>query len=487
MKNLKLILLTSTLLFITTCSSLKKEETSLPSGKINLVRKSRCIDEKDENGEFWARSDGRSQGGGFIWFTGKGTSNNYQSSFENAEGQAISRLVKECGFAHKSAKFHERCANKEGENYLSFVRLSIDSEQCKKIGTLEESTRPAFVNKEFNRLYLNYLKNVENKELVCTFKDPETCLSLARQENINGNLELASKYARISCENSTKEKKGEACFYAGIYLYDLNKDNDATDSFQSSCLENYVPGCLKAGALLTSQKKLRKSILFLGRACSGKENASGCGLLGSNLDNLGQDKKATQILRKSCKEYKDMHSCGILGAILSRKGKPNLKHEALKAYGFGCKLGFEESCFEAGNFILKIKRQDKLVKGMAKYFFDLGCNIGNKTNSCEMKKRLMYESSNPPKGNNLESACNNGDSKSCLKIGAAFMALGAQKKNDSMISKSIPFLSRSCNLKNAKGCNALGEVYLFFRDKIKASEKFKMACKLGLSESCKRF
>ena len=294
------------LLICSNCSTPDESKTNTNIGpRMNNTKRGffynkKCTDQKDENGNYWARGDGRSQGGGIIWFIGKGMSKDYDSSFENAEGQAISRLVKECGFANKVAIFNERCVNEDKDEYYSYARLSIKADECQKSIELQENEKSSFVNKEFNRLYLNYLKNVEKVDLECKITKPELCLSLAKQENINKNLPLAKKYAAISCLNSKEESKGDACFFAGVYSYDLGHIEDSSTYFLRSCesKENFTAGCLKHASLSLKNKKLKNAIYSSKRVCTEERNSSGCSLLGFALSELGQNKKAKECFLK---------------------------------------------------------------------------------------------------------------------------------------------------------------------------------------------
>jgi hypothetical protein len=115
----------------------------------------------------WTQKTTRTQGGGWIWFPGKGVGTNLKDAYLKAEGQALDRLIKECVFPHKETKFIERCDEVEGKNVVAYVRASLKQDQCNQTKYSNEKGRRIFEHKVLTRTWRQYKKfaKKEKKEV----------------------------------------------------------------------------------------------------------------------------------------------------------------------------------------------------------------------------------------------------------------------------------------------------------------------------------
>lgn len=469
----------------------------------------KCSDQKDEDGNFWARGDGRSQAGGWIWFLGKGSSENYNSSFEKAEGLAVSRLVRECGFAHNSARFNERCVNKTKNLYQAYARIAIKQKDCKSSVKMQEHERRSLVNRELNRLYLKYLKDVEKEDLKCTVDNPDVCLKLARQENINNNLSLAKKYSITSCLNSKDADIGKACFYAGLYTYDLGGADESLDYFARSCdaIEDYEAGCQKFTAHSLKLNKKKQALWSSHKICN-KKTQIGCYPLVFLLEEFSQFEKAKSTSKKACLDWKDANSCFLYGGILLESSDKKEREDGHRAYHRGCYLGSESSCYFAGKAIIdgqvKPSKEEGLVgdsinNQLAAKYFQMACSIGETSlgrkacglserikshDSDKMQKTINNEFDISKNKSKLQTECSKNNSDSCIILGAGQMKKYFAQKDIKFFKAAFLNLKKSCDLSNHRGCCMFGILIRKFGRHKQANLIFKKACSLGSQKAC---
>lgn len=148
----------------------------------------------------WVAEDSRSQGGGWIWFPGKGSGSTVEESYQYSENLALQRLEQECQNIPISVKFNERCDQKSGDTIESFVRVSVTDIDCKKAQNKKIQTNEKLKGQLENYLALKNLKELSGL-------DEGEKYNYARTINEdNPNLskkilkELCSKSISGSCE-----------------------------------------------------------------------------------------------------------------------------------------------------------------------------------------------------------------------------------------------------------------------------------------------
>ena len=205
----------------------------------------KCQNKKSEDGSYWARNDSRTQGGGWIWFPGKGASENLEHAYMQAEGMAIKRLIMECNFPHKVVKFHERCDELDDGEYYAYVRASLKQDICSQTKNATPSEKKTSINSNLMAIYIRYQKysdevfseesekrkNKNNKLNFCNADNGSKCLKYAKYEWINGNKEQAIKYGKIGCMNDD----AKSCAMIGKFFRKKNDKKKAKKFFIKSC------------------------------------------------------------------------------------------------------------------------------------------------------------------------------------------------------------------------------------------------------------
>lgn len=82
------------------------------------------------NSQDWIDEPTRTQGGSWIWFKGKGVAYTRAEADSLAKGETLNHLVKECRIPHKETMFHERCEEFTANNFVIYVRASIEHRFC---------------------------------------------------------------------------------------------------------------------------------------------------------------------------------------------------------------------------------------------------------------------------------------------------------------------------------------------------------------------
>lgn len=128
---------------------------------------------------------------------------------------------------------------------------------------------------------------------------------------------VLTKYSITSCLNSKDVNVGEACFYAGVYTYDLGSENASLSYFLRSCesKENYQDGCLKFTVHSLKLNKKKQAIWSSQKICN-KKIQTGCFILTTLLQDYNQLEKAKSTSKKACFDWKDEDSCFLYGGIL---------------------------------------------------------------------------------------------------------------------------------------------------------------------------
>jgi TPR repeat protein len=378
----------------------------------------------------WTREDGRTQAGGWIWFPGKGTGENLQISYMKSEGMAIDRLIKECGFPHKEVKFHERCDEKVGKFYQTYVRASLTHKQCHESKYAANAFKPKILNRKLLAIHKKYLaaitKDTAFEEKACTRNKPLKCHEMGKYEFQMGNQKKALLY------------------------------------FNKACQGGSLDSCFNAGITKRMQAKPKEALAFFKLTCQGKngEDGEGCYFVGLLYSEEGNTTKAKTFFELACKSNVSI-ACFSLGRVYQ---KENNEYLAEKFFKKSCSADYKEGCFEASKFFY-----DKGDKPKAKSYSNLGCQMDHDKScynlgSLENKNKIIRFDA-------FNKACGLGLGVGCLK------AAKHKKKNDSLFK-------RACELGEGKGCRELSARY-YDRGKMSKSLEFsKLACKLGQMKSC---
>lgn len=269
--------------------------------------------------QYWARVDGRSQAGGWLFFTGKAAASSMDKAYFKAEGLALSRLVQECRLIHRKVRIIERCDEKVGTSFLAYVRANVTVDECQK--TQKDSNRK-IINDKFTKIYKEYDKE-QRKERLINQQGGNSKLSNLR-DNLN-NLLTKIRTTNVQKEIERKQKE--------LHL-----------------LESKV------------QKKSRR--------CS---DAIDCLIKGNNYLKSGNTFKANWAYYDGCYTYKDPELCFAYGTYIKSNGQKRTKKQSVyKAFKEACSRNHGEACFELGNWE-RYRFKNKKID--AKLSYKLSCNL----------------------------------------------------------------------------------------------------------------
>ena len=186
----------------------------------------------------WVTDDERTQGGGWIWYLGKGLGSTQLEAVQSAEFGAIRNLIQECRFPHANTRFIERCSENWGDQVVTYVRASLKNQDCettKKLGPADDS----IVSQSLYRQYLSTLYSRDQNEENCNSSKPEKCLRLGRRLFENNRITEALAALEIACNNRVEG----ACLLAGIAKSHTGDVNHAQVFFQRGCEGNDQDTC----------------------------------------------------------------------------------------------------------------------------------------------------------------------------------------------------------------------------------------------------
>ncbi len=138
MKNVCFYLLISILSvsFLSNCSLLKNSNPS-------------CKNQK------WMNSTERSQGDGWLWFKGKSSGRSNIMASVEAEYDATRKLMLECKYPHKNARFVERCSQEDTVH----VRISVKQNECGITKSLKSKN-----HRQVNQPLIKLIENWDNSK-----------------------------------------------------------------------------------------------------------------------------------------------------------------------------------------------------------------------------------------------------------------------------------------------------------------------------------
>jgi hypothetical protein len=333
-----------------------------------------CLNQKDEMKQYWARADGRTQSGGWLFFTGKAAASTPAKAYFKAEGMALTRLVQECRLIHLKTRIIERCDEKVGSSYLAYVRANVTVKDCEKS---QQETAKGQVNDKFTKIYNEY----DNQQRI------------ERMINHKGE---SSKLARLKS----------------------NLDNLLSQK-RTSDVQKEIEKRKKELSLLES-KTQKKSIRCV--------DSIDCLIKGNQFLKTGKSAKASWAYYDGCYVYKDPELCFAYGSF-NKVDKKN-KYPVYQAFKEACSRNHGEACYELGKWE---KSQFKGKEIDAKLSFKLSCNLGF-YKGCVERGYFDWVKYNKSGKKKLLDSAENYLKKSCMKLKDALGCLAAYKR----IRFSIP-------------------------------------------------
>lgn len=316
----------------------------------------------------WTQTDSRTQGGSWIWFPGKGISKKLQIAYEKAEGMALDRLLKECGVLHKEIKFHERCDEKIGYDFIAFVRASIEHKFCDRSKYLKSTDKTKMENSYLRATWEKYnKKTIVKKKLVCTIDNFIDCYGFAEYNFEIGEYEKALKYADIGCHR----KDSKSCFISGLIKERHNLLESALKYYERSCSIGHAPGCWNAARHYSMGSKTKPLATPLyEKGCQLKDSDSCAMLGGRKLEIDSKDKTARKLIKSSCDELGGGIGlgCFLTGFYFEHDGAIE---KAKKYYGKSCELENSGGCLNLG---MIHEKNSSLYK--AKTSYKKSCTLG---------------------------------------------------------------------------------------------------------------
>jgi TPR repeat protein len=420
----------------------------------------------------WTQEDSRTQGGGWIWFPGKGVGTTIEDAYLKAEGLAIGRLIQECGVPHKEVKIHERCDEKNDLEYMAYIRVSILESKCVEIKYANEEKKKVLLNRELMKIFHKYQARIEesknqntsSKTIICTVEMNKRCLDRGRVEYSLGNHEIALQYYDEVCKNGELD----GCFNAGLASWMLKNQDQALRYFNLPCKQNDATACYLKGRLLKlSGRPLEDIEAIFKKACDLKKGEA---CYEQALVNESQNKMMLAAINyeKSC-NLNVTDGCHQGSAFFFTQGDLN---RAEKLSEQGCKNNFNKSCFNHGLVLQKIGSKDYLKS------FEKACILGL-GQGCEKSGDIHKGQKSETALTFFNKGCELGNKEACHKGALSFL----DKKD---IKSFTRYSKDACALGHFKACYNLGILEKKTGNMKEAEALFSHACKNGLMESCEK-
>jgi len=487
----------------------------------NLMAKD-CLNQKDEMKQFWARADGRTQSGGWLFFMGKATSSTPEQAYFRAEGQALSRLVQECRLIHRKTRIIERCDEKVGTSYIAYVRANVTVKECQKS---QQQNDEKDQNEKFTKIYEEYDKQ-QRKERMINFKGGNSKLSslrntlmnlLRKKRTSNVQKEIESKKKELNLLETKNRRKSSRCRDAIDCLIKGNahlkagKRNEATWTYYDGCYTYKDPELCFSYAIFIKNgpnSSTKKYSVYNGlkEACS-RNHGEACYELGIWERSQYKDKKIDSKLsfKISCDQgfYKGCVERGVLSWDKYYK-TANEKHlnSAEKYFTKACRgLDKPEGCYAAYSRIrfsrmTKKKIDKERMKNFRVSLIRYSCDEKKHLTSCgSMFQALGSVSWKKNKGDKFykqvynksfkegikytKEACENGHGASCGTYAYYLREYyKKQKESDALYDKTCK------EHKNYSHCVNYSN-YLLKNNKVKESIVYaELACSFGYSYGC---
>lgn len=409
----------------------------------------------------WTKENGRTQGGGWIWYPGKGRGLSLEDATLLAEGRALEMLVKECLVPHKEVKVHERCHEQQGNEHVVFLRLSLEDTQCRQAKTSNAKFRHKIKNRELERTLTRYRKKIGDSEKVkkeCSALTGRECFQMGKQEYFLENLKDAKKLFTTGCNKNHRD----SCFNGGVVLMRENQFSKSQRYFEKAKKLGDTQSLFFLGHIGIQNGDKSKAVKHYSEACD-KRISLGCLALASFYWDESKLHLASKYFELAC-DYEEARSCHQASVFFWDIGNDTRSMVMARR---ACKLNSAKSCFNYGMNLRKKKKTVKAFKNLSKACrlgVTKGCLIGAELNKNEKIKLL-------------KSGCEQGDGEACKKASIYFYD---RKKT----SESTMYSIFACKLGVSKSCHNSG-LLQYQKGRIeKAKNYLTLACKDGIEQSC---
>jgi TPR repeat protein len=408
----------------------------------------------------WTKEDARTQGGAWIWFPGKGIGSNLEEATLRAEGRALEMLSKECAFPHKEVKIHERCNEKEGDDHVVFLRLSLEHKQCAESKNANRKLKTKILNKGLARTLKRYRKLIGDKhdeKKNCVNETAEKCYEYGKHFYYTNEFDSALTLFKTGCQKNHVS----SCFNAGVVALRLDKKKDAVSQFKLAKLKGDIQSLFFLGHIEYQDGNTQGALKYYEEAC-GKDVAKGCLAFATFLAADDEIIKAAKNYEKAC-ALKDGKSCHRASVFFYDQGNMNkAKIMASKACGFD----FDKGCYNSATMFKK-QKNPKAHENFAK-----ACRLGIGQACVEAGAKKGKEGISL-----LKSGCEHGHAESCKQA-----SIRLYDSNNS--SESIMYSKYACKLGLAKSCHNSG--FLEYKQgRLEQARRYLgEACSQGIKQSC---
>ena len=193
----------------------------------------------------WAKTDARTQGGGWIWFPGKYKATDRVLANTIAIGRAVEYLMLECNVPHKETRFVERFERQVDGIWEVYTRASVTSKQCKETKYASPKRMKFIKSNNLVQMYWTYRSFLGNKTLdkdLCNKDAPDECVFPIDREWKNGNKVKAIAYAERGCMLGDKF----SCGFAGRIYWELGAASRAHRLLVEGCNGGHEIWCKQA-------------------------------------------------------------------------------------------------------------------------------------------------------------------------------------------------------------------------------------------------
>jgi hypothetical protein len=173
----------------------------------------------------WVKEDGRTQGGGWVWFPGKAAHSNLSIATMQAEGSALEYLKGECLRIPKATKFNEKCVERVNGKFVVHIRAAIRDRAC---------SGGSDINSELTRRHLSYKASlVQNSfnRAVCNQSNALGCYTMASDAWKVKDITTAMAYAEAACTYGDMF----SCGFLGYFHYKLQNPYGAKQYLEMGC------------------------------------------------------------------------------------------------------------------------------------------------------------------------------------------------------------------------------------------------------------
>ncbi|GAB4422019.1 MAG: hypothetical protein OHK0056_32950 [Bacteriovoracaceae bacterium] len=352
----------------------------------------------------WINSGPRSQGGGWIWFSGKGIGKSLYESYKNAEFIAIDRLNKECKYPHINVRFVERCDEGWGQGYISFVRASVKQDECNLTKSVK-SSQSNIVNQKVYQDYISIFLRINKKNESCSKENPKDCVDIADRFYIDGKLDEAFENYLTGCNADV----GHACFLASSIKLKTGDSEFSNKLLEKGCISEDMNSCFLLAKAKSDQSKISE-------LCDkGFVKACNHNLVSKKILNKANEigylfNRDLEILKGLCSKGEDI-SCAWLTTFTgvfssSESDRDTLQNLCLKGMPFACyKLGEKFYVYE--EYPKNYYSKDIFVKFL---------NVLSKYGDSKKSTRLIESKYNLKELLNLAKKCMNKDNLACTTL-----------------------------------------------------------------------